>query len=291
MVLTAVVVHRSRPDACVQTGRRLLDEGVDRLVVVDNGSSADDLRTVRAGLPEAEVLEQGVNRGFGPGANVGMRFWLDHGTGEWVLLAPHDAQPDPGSVKLLVDAAAERPRAGLACAEFGVDHPINSRPWVNSVVGGVLAPSERRPGWEPCDYPHGTLMLANRKCLDDIGLFDERYFAYCEETDLGIRARAAGWEVGIVWGSVVRNPSMSSGTGVPEYLMLRNSLHLVRWHFGRKEAALQWLMAAWITLRGGLGGRRPIFFDTRGRVLALRDFLLGRVGPPPASLTTATRSS
>jgi N-acetylglucosaminyl-diphospho-decaprenol L-rhamnosyltransferase len=283
-VLTAVVVHRCRPAACIATGRRLLDEGVDRLIVVDNGSPLSDLASLHAELPDAEVLAQGANRGFGPGANVGLRHWLDQGEGEWVLLAPHDALPAKGSVARLVEAAAARPRAGLACAEFGDDHPLNGRPSVNRVAGGVLAPSDRRPGWEACDYPHGTLMLAARKCLDEVGLFDERFFAYCEETDLGIRARAAGWEVGIVWGSVVDNPTMSSGAGVPEYLMLRNSLHLVRWHFGRKEAALQWIMAAWITARGAMGGRRPVFFDTRGRVLALRDYLLGRVGPPPTSL-------
>ena len=46
-------------------------------------------------------------------------------------------------------------------------------------------------GWEPVDYPHGTLLLARRACLEDVGLFDERYFSYCEEADLGLRARAA----------------------------------------------------------------------------------------------------
>src|SRR5262245_41879427 len=120
MVLSAVVVHRSRPESCVVTGRRLLDEGVDRLVVVDNGSSPAELRRLRDGLPAAEVLELHANRGFGPGANAGLRHWLDHGDGDWLVLAPHDAQPDPGSVARLVEAATARPRAGLACAEFGV---------------------------------------------------------------------------------------------------------------------------------------------------------------------------
>jgi GT2 family glycosyltransferase len=281
-VLTAVVVHRSRPDYCVATGNALLAQGVGRLIVVDNGSSAEHVAAVRTGLPTAEVLELGVNTGFGPGANAGLRAFLD-GTGEWVVLTPHDADPEPGCIDRILAAAATQSRPGLACAEFG-DSPLNGRPWVNEIVGGVLAPSEQPPGWEECDYPHGTLLLANRKCLEDIGLFDERYFAYCEETDLGIRARAAGWQVGIVWGAVVHNPTMGSGPGVPEYLMLRNSLHLVRWHFGRWPAFLQFVVASWITVRGGLGGRRPVFWHTRGRLLGLRDYLLGRVGPPPVSL-------
>jgi len=286
LTLTAVVVHRERPDACVATGRALLAQGVDHLVVVDNGSSAEAVAVVRGGLPGAELLELAHNTGFGPGANAGLRQWLAGGQGEWVLLAPHDAEPDAGCVATLVAAAADRAHAGLACAEYGTDDILNNRPTVNPLFGGVLAPSERRPGWEACDYPHGTLLLARRQCLDDIGLFDERYFAYCEETDLGIRARAAGWEVGVVWGAVVRNPGMTSTSGVPEYLMLRNSLHLVRWHFGRGHAAVHFAVATWITVRASLGGRRPIFWHRRGRFLALRDFALGRTGPPPESLSS-----
>ena len=44
------------------------------------------------------------------------------------------------------------------------------------------------------------MLFARRGALEDVGLFDERYFAYCEEADLGLRAVAAGWEVGLVRG-------------------------------------------------------------------------------------------
>jgi GT2 family glycosyltransferase len=262
----------------------LFAEGVERLIIVDNGSPAADLDRLRAELPEAEILELGANTGFGPGANAGLRRWLDDGDGDWVILVPHDADPAPGCVGTLLAAASARPHAGLACAEYG-EGELNALPTVNHIAGGIIGPTDKIPGWEACAYPHGTLMVLRRDCLEDIGLFDERYFAYCEETDLGMRATAAGWEVGIVWGAVVRNPGMWSQSGVPEYLMLRNSLHLVRWHFGRRNAATQFVIASWVTLRASLGGRQPYFWHRKGRTLALRDFLLGRVGPPPASLT------
>jgi N-acetylglucosaminyl-diphospho-decaprenol L-rhamnosyltransferase len=282
-VLTAVIVHRRQPAHCVATGRELLAQGVDRLVVVDNDSPAEDVAQVRAGLPAAVLLELGANTGFGPGANAGLRHWLDGGEGDWVVLCPHDAQLAAGCVAGVLAAARARPRAGLACAEFG-EGVLNARPTVRPVIGGIVVPSAQVPGWESCDYPHGTLLVANRACLEDIGLFDERYFAYCEEADLGMRATAAGWEVGIVWGAVVRNAGLHSESGVPEYLMLRNSLWLVREHFGRRSAALGWLVAAWVTVRASLGGRPPIFWHRRARFLALRDFVLGRWGPPPQDL-------
>ena len=286
--VTAVIVHRNRAHACVGTGRALLGQGVDRLVVVDNGSPAAALVTVRAGLPDAKVLELGYNAGFGPGANAGLRHWLEEDpalAGEWVLVCPHDARPDPGCVSTLLGATSTRPRAGLASAEYGDDDVRLARPVVDRYFGGILGPTDRRPGWEDADHPHGTLLLAGRACLDDIGLFDERYFAYCEEADLGLRATAAGWGVGIVWGAVVRNPSMSSESGVPEYLMLRNSLHLVRRNFGRYPAFIRFAMALWSTASGAARpSRRTPFWHLPGRLFALRDFLLGRGGPPPAAL-------
>lgn len=275
--LTAVVVHRRRPDACIETVRLLREQGVGRVVVVDNGSPPADA----ARLP-GEVLVLGTNTGFGPAANAGLRRWLGDGEGEWVLVCPHDARPAPGCVERLVAAATERPKAGLASAEYGDAGERLALPVVDRYFGGILAPTERRAGWEDAGHPHGTLLLARRACLEEVGLFDERYFAYCEEADLGVRARAAGWEVGIVWGAVVANPGMSSEVGVPEYLMLRNSLLLVKEHSGVYPAFIRLCMALWGTGVGAaFPSRRTPFWDLRARRYALRDFLLGRTGPPP----------
>jgi GT2 family glycosyltransferase len=290
-VTTAVVVHRRRPDACVRTIAALREQGVTTVVVVDNASPAEDRKQLLDAHPDVVLLENDANLGFGNAANVGFRWWLDNtdearGVGgphdDWVLLCPHDAEPAPGAVPMLLDAATARLGAGLACAEYG-EHEWSGRPHIDPFFGSTLAPTDRVPGWESCHHPHGTLMAARRACLEDVGLFDERYFAYGEEADLGERARRAGWDVGIVWGAVVRNPGMSSEVGVPEYLMLRNSLLLVRTHFGRYNAFIRFVMAAWVTVRGSLGGRRTPFWHRAARVAAMRDFLRGRFGPPPAS--------
>ncbi|HEX4905420.1 MAG TPA: glycosyltransferase [Acidimicrobiales bacterium] len=279
----AVVVHRRRPDACVRTIASLREQGVRGVIVVDNASPAEDRKAILEAHPDVVLLENDGNLGFGNAANVGFRWWLTNTDDEWVLLCPHDAEPAPDCITTLLDATTSRPRAGLACAEYG-EHEWSGRPHIDPYFGSTLAPTDRMPGWESCHHPHGTLMVARRACLEEVGLFDERYFAYGEEADLGERARRAGWDVGIVWGAVVRNPGMSSEVGVPEYLMLRNSLLLVRTHFGRYHAFIRFVMAAWVTARGALGGRRTPFWHLRARLLALRDFLLGRFGPPPRSL-------
>ena len=283
MPLTAVVVHRRRPAACVRTVASLRAQGVETVVVVDNASPAEDRKRILDADADVVLLENDANLGFGPAANVGFRWWLREGDGDWVVLCPHDAEPAPDAIERLLDAVRDRPLAGLACAEYG-EHEWSGKPYIDPYFGSMLVPTERLPGWESCHHPHGTLMIARRSCLDEIGLFDERYFAYGEEADLGERARRAGWDVGIVWGAVVRNPGMSSETGVPEYLMLRNSLLLVRSYWGRYHAFIRFVAALYVTVRGALGGTRTPFWDLRARMLALRDFLRGRDGPPPPTL-------
>ena len=191
---TLVLVHWNRAEACLATVQRFLDQGsVVSVLVVDNGSRPEELERLRGGLAEhpplVELIETGANLGFGPGANAGLRAWLDAGTTEWCLLAPHDAAPDEGCLASLGAAIATEPMAGLACADVG----DGLTPMIDPYFGGVTrAPSSPGPGWEAADYPHGTLMALRRACLEEIGLFDEAYFSYCEEADLGHRATRAG---------------------------------------------------------------------------------------------------
>jgi N-acetylglucosaminyl-diphospho-decaprenol L-rhamnosyltransferase len=276
--LTVVLIHWNQPERCVRT----------ELVVVDNGSDPAAVGHLRRELPAARLIELGRNTGFGPAANAGLRWWLDEGEGDWAAIAPHDALPEPECLPRLLDAVAQRPQAGLASAEYGEP----GKPVVDRYFGGILVDSERRPGWEDAGHPHGTLMLLRRQCLLDVGLFDERYFAYCEEADLGERARRAGWEVGVVWGAVVRNPSWSVGSAVADYLMLRNSLLLVRQHFGVYPVTIRFLMALGSTAVQLVSpSRRPPVFSPAARVRAMGDFLRGRFGPPPEGYTLATKGT
>jgi GT2 family glycosyltransferase len=282
--LTVVLVHREQPEACVTTAAALAAQGA-RLLIVDNASSASARQHLTRHVPNAEFVWLPTNSGFGPGANAGFRHWLAHGSGDWVGLGPHDVLPEPDCLSRLLDAVRDRPRAGLVSAEFGTDE----RPIVDPYFGGIQRPATRGTGWEDAGHPHGTLMLARRQCLEDIGLFDERYFAYCEEADLGQRARVAGWDVGIVWDAIVRNPNQASPMPLVEYLQLRNSLLLVRTHFGRYRTFIRICWAAVNTTRLWLRpSQRSEWYDPRARWLAVRDFLRGRFGPPPPAML-ATR--
>jgi GT2 family glycosyltransferase len=205
------------------------------------------------------------------------------------VLAPHDVDPFPGCLAAMLDAAGAEPMAGLMCADVG-DGMV---PVIDPYFGGmaVLAPdpvapdSPELPRWETVDYPHGTLMMLRRTCLEEIGVFDERYFSYCEEADLALRARAAGWKVGLVRGARVQNIHIGSGMAIVDYLQTRNTLLLVQEMSGWYHAFIR----AWFTIVQTVRGvRRPatraLIFDANARMLGVRDFVLRRFGPPPASM-------
>lgn len=273
-----VVIHRNRVDRLRATVAALLAQTVPvRIILVDSGSDeAQHAEAVGLLPPGTTVVRMGCNGGFGPSANVGWRHFLASGDGEWVGLCPHDAIPAPDAVERMLGEVHRRPRAGLACADFG----DGVTPVLDPYFGAISAPATVTEGWEPADYPHGTLMFARRGLLEEVGLFDERYFAYCEEADLGVRARTAGWEVGLVRGAMVANPDLSSAAPVVDYLMVRNTLMLVRQYSGRYKASIRLAMAAGQIL--SQRGQNP-YHHAGARVTAIRDFLIGRSGPPASA--------
>lgn len=287
-MLPVVILHWNRPERCVPTVARFLAQDVPggvRVVVVDNGSRPEALAIVRQGLPEGvELVELPENRGFGPGANAGFRHILANPHPDdagWIGLAPHDAEPADDCLARMVEALAARPAAGLACADFG----DGTTPIIDPYFGGILAPATVDDGWEPAGHPHGTLMLARRQVLEEVGLFDERYFAYCEEADLALRAKKAGWETGLIRGAIVVNPDLGTRIPVIDYLQLRNTLLLVKEHSGRYHATIRGLLAVGQLVSGLVSpGRRGPYFDAAARVRALVDYARGRFGPPPPAV-------
>jgi N-acetylglucosaminyl-diphospho-decaprenol L-rhamnosyltransferase len=278
-----VIVHRDKPGPVLRTVDRFLAQSlVPRIVVVDNGSSPAAQRQVREGLPpQVELVEAGANTGFGPGANIGFRWFLAHDPALWLAVCPHDANPLPGCLERLVAVAGAQPRAGLASADVG----DGLTPVVDRYFGAIPAPATVVDGWEPAGYPHGTLMLARRECLQAVGLFDERYFAYCEEAELAIRAKEAGWQVGVVRGAEVRNTDVGSRAAVVDYLQLRNTLLMVREHSGLYHSTIRLAIAVWDLLSGAVvPARRGPYWAPRARLLAIAHHLRRRYGPPPIEL-------
>ena len=279
-----ILIHWNQPAACLETIENFRHQGVDVVfTVVDNDSEPAKLAELRAGLPaDVTLLEQDANLGFGPGSNAGLSHWLEHDHSEWAAVAPHDARPGDKALARIVDGLVDQPDVGLVSADVG-DHRT---PIVHPYLGSIDAPQQRLEGFEEADYAHGTLHLFRRPCLRQIGLFDERYFAYCEEADLGLRAKAAGWRVGIMRGAEVRNPHVGTPHPTIDYLKERNTLLLLSVHYGPAQVAYRTGVLLWQLVTGVVDpSLRGDYFSARARVQALFDAARGRFGPPPMSVT------
>ncbi len=209
--VSAVVVNYNTREHLLRCVASLRAEGVDEIVVADNGS-VDGSGASLAAVDPAVFLPTGSNLGFGSAANVGAAAT----TGRLLLVMNPDAVVEPGSVGAMV--AALDADDGLAIVGPRVDNPDGSRypsvrrfPEMTVAVGhafvGLVKPDNRftrrykmldvdRDGAGDVDWVSGTCMLARRSAFDAVGGFDTAYFMYVEDVDLCWRLHRAGWRVG-----------------------------------------------------------------------------------------------
>jgi GT2 family glycosyltransferase len=275
------VVHWNQPAECLATMEALGAQNIPLdPTVIDNASKPGALEILEARLgPEVELIKLDRNRGWGGALNIALKNWLERRTNPYCIISAHDAMPAPECLPLLIEAAEADPLVGIACPQYQDPFVAHFSPLRGVVPERVTALS--RGVAQPVDAAHGTLMLCRRECLQQIGLFDERYFAYGDEHDLGMRARRNGWKVVMVWGAIVTNPGTSTESPLRSYLFARNSLLLVHDYAGWGSALLRAAMILLNTLRLSLRSPDGAFaFSARARFRAVRDYFAGRWGKP-----------
>lgn len=223
MKLYAILLNYKTADmtarALAALRRELADFPDAHVDVVDNDSrdgSEAKLRAAVAALgpgARVEVVQTGHNGGFGYGNNAGIRRALARSDSpEYVYLLNSDAFPDPGSIRALVEFADAHREVGIFGSyihgpdgdphETAFRFPTLASELEGSARLGVLSRLLRRSivalpmptTATRVDWLAGASMLIRREVLERIGLFDETFFLYFEETDLCRRARLAGFE-------------------------------------------------------------------------------------------------
>jgi GT2 family glycosyltransferase len=260
-------------------------------ICVDNGSTDGSAEDVEARFPHVELIRNGVNLGFAGGNNVGIRRALERGA-EWTLLVNNDAVVEPGLADAVARAAADRPDAGiLACKVLFEDG--RTVMYAGADFNATLGYSGRRTGFGRPDTFHessdvgradGAAMALSRPLLEHVGLLAEDLFAYVEDVDLSLRARAAGFAVVFVPDAVVRHKGSASTGGRASttnmYYSTRNTIavaerhrplprglralrravvvasHLAQPHADRRAAARA-VLAGWRDARAGNLGQAP----------------------------------
>ncbi len=187
----------------------LLLPGAVEIVVVDNASQDDSVSLARALWPEAILLLNQVNVGYGRGANRGWQV----SRGQYVLVMNPDVVVHEGSLSILLKSLQEHPDAGLVAPKLlNSDGSLQascrrfytfSTVLFQRTILGKWAPGRRgrnkhlmedldRSHIQEVDWVTGAVMLLPRDAVSETGPFDPRYFLYFEDVDLCYRLKRQG---------------------------------------------------------------------------------------------------
>jgi GT2 family glycosyltransferase len=220
-------------------------------LIIDNGSEDDSVNLISSAFPKVEMIQLDENKGFAGGCNTGIKEGLRRGF-DSILLLNNDAVVTAQFLSMLVSrlfeerslgavqptimkmsAPEEVWNAGGKLSQIGFSKSIKTKP--QHIEG------ERSYA---VDWLTGCCLLLKSEVVEQVGLFDEKFFAYHEDVDLSIRIRNAEKRLEVVSGSLVYHDGGGSSTQkskqrghqvnpIVHYLNMRNTILIFRKHFGR----------------------------------------------------------
>lgn len=232
--------------ACLDSLEKVTEPAF-QVILVDNGSQNSEGEQLKALFPQVHLIANQNNLGFTGGNNVGIRYALEQGF-EQVLLLNNDTTVTPSFLKEL--------QTCLHQSELGVAQPLilfaqdpqtlwsAGGKW-NSLFGRAITLGDRVPfekyqiRTKTLDWATGCCMLISRVALQKAGLLNEAYFAYFEDVEWSLRIRKAGFTIGLAENSIIYHEAGAAskkqhaeGTLSPRvfYFNVRNQLFLLRQH-------------------------------------------------------------
>jgi hypothetical protein len=180
------------------------------VIVVDNGSVDGSVELIKTHYPDVELIRHTKNKGYAGGVNPGFQRAIDLGA-DYAAPFNNDAIADKHWLEKLMDYLVANKHVGIATCKLlsGDGKRIDSTGDYYTVWG---LPYPRGRGDLDInkydDQIHifaasGGASLYRVSMLEQVGLFDEDFFAYYEDVDLSFRAQLAGWKVAYVPGAVV----------------------------------------------------------------------------------------
>jgi len=235
---------------CIRSLLKMTAESYE-IIVVDNGSQDGSVEYLRGQFPAITILPQEHNLGFAAGCNVGIKLALEKGV-KFVSLLNNDTVVDPQFLTELERVADEHPEAAVISPKIYFWDMPNRLWWAGGVFSlwtGIAKHIGRkevdRGQFErnaDVDWATGCAALIRSEVLEQVGLFDESFFAYSEDLDFSLRIKKAGYKIWYapnarLWhkeGVVCRK---NVGEYLRKFLSTRNLLFVMRRHARR----IQWL--------------------------------------------------
>lgn len=243
MKVFAIIVNWNGGEENLECLDSLLAEGLapDQIVFVDNGSRDGSLEKVMGRHPGMRFVLNSSNEGFGEASNAGAREALDAGA-EAIFFVNNDVVLESGCLGGLVEEL--RSGAGLTGPRvlfkedpnriWAAGGKLSWRQNISTLVGNGELDSEAYAVGGEVDYVPGCALLISRAAFEACDGFDADYFAYMEDVDLGVRARALGKRSTLCGkATVLHGGSKATGGGYSarrKYMNGVNSVHFLRAH-------------------------------------------------------------
>ena len=229
--VSVAIVHYETPDLLVRclealrvAGQRVTTE----VFVVDNHSVDFDPAECERTLPGVHVIRNDANVGFGRASNQALRI----AQGRYLLLLNPDAFVETETLAVMVDYLDRRPDVGCATCRVELEDgsldlacrrmfPTPERSLYRMTLLSKFFPRSRRFGQynltylddreeTEIDQPCGAFMMVRSEIREQVGLLDESYFMYGEDTDWAFRIKAAGWRIMYTPSTKVRHVKRAS---------------------------------------------------------------------------------
>jgi N-acetylglucosaminyl-diphospho-decaprenol L-rhamnosyltransferase len=257
------------------------------VILADNGSTDGSPEMAVERYPNVRLLRTGGNLGYGTAVNRGVAEITPES--EFVVVANPDVQWGPGSIDVLLEAAERWPRAAslgpLIHDPDGTVYPSarhvpslirggmhavigpfwKSNPWTAEYRQERTEPSERPVGWLS-----GSCLLLRRSAFDEVSGFDERYFMYMEDVDLGDRLGKAGWQnMYVPSAEVLHDKGHATGRDPARNLAAHHRstyTFLADRHSKWWQAPLRWAMRGALAARASLVVRKSRREQAKGQL-------------------------
>ncbi|WP_342078270.1 glycosyltransferase family 2 protein [Yoonia sp. SS1-5] len=324
--LWTIILNYKTAEMTLQSAEAALREmaGINgQIIIVDNDSQDGSFEALEKGVADkgwdrVKVVQSGHNGGFGAGNNFGIQHGLRGGPPpDYVYILNSDAFPDAGAIKILLDHLEANPKTGFAGSNIhGPDGDwhctIFRYPTIWSELEGAaktgpitklfkkhVIPQPLPAGPKEVDWLAGASMMMRYDTLAEIGLFDETFFLYFEETDLCRRAKLAGWPTVYLPDSQVTHIG-SVSTGMKTWARKPSYWFDSRLHYFVKNHGAAYAAAATLAhVAGGLIWRLRCLIqrkDVQSESHFLRDLIRHDLGAAlrrakPAAAKAATQNT
>lgn len=193
------------------------------VIVVDNGSTDDSVSYISKNFPNVIILEQSSNLGFAGGVNKGIAYALLHKI-SYVALLNNDAVPKNDWLEVMYNELLHQPQAGICtCLILDKNGELIDSTGEFYTNWGLPFPRSRGQKAPLADAAgkvfgaSGGASLYRSILFQDVGYFDDIFFAYYEDTDISFRAQLRGWGVIYTPMAVVHHATGSTSRTIPGF--------------------------------------------------------------------------